>query len=63
MSIFQVLRAGNLMKSSSDLLEAQKEYEAQVKRHPHGPIQLVIVDVLQATPAQQAFNQKSRNIR
>lgn len=58
MSIFRVLLAANLMKSSSDPLEAEKEYEALVKRHPHSPIQLVKVDVLKATPAQQGFNQK-----
>jgi hypothetical protein len=63
MSTFQVLRAGYVMKSSSDQLEAQQEYEALVKRHPHRPIQLVKVDVIQATPAQQAFNQINRNIR
>lgn len=58
MSIFRVLRAGYLMKSSSDPLVAQKEYEDLVKRHPHSPIQLVKVDVIKATPAQQGFNQK-----
>lgn len=58
MSLYRVLRSAHLMKESCELHEAEKEYEALTLRHPHQPIQLVKLDVLKATPAQQEFNQK-----
>lgn len=58
MTTYQVHRSGHLMKSTQVQSEAEKEFEALEKRHPQSCICLTKVDVLQSTPALQAFNIK-----